>query len=344
MLLRTLAALLALAIGGIATSTVASAKDRGRSQGPALDANWVLLETRAVDLKKEKERFTIGAGKGRFTSVMLIGVDRRIDINRVTIATDGEPYIDAEHLRLERGQRSHPIRFSHDGGVVENVDLSYSLHLGAAGPAKVELWGLRASPEVPNARSAPPSWVWIGTRSVDLKKEEDRIDVGVGKGRFKSLMLVGVDRLIDIDRVTVVTDGAAPRIEKRRLKLQKGQRSRPIQLGKDGQSVRHIDLSYRLHLGAAGPANVELWGVRVATAAPAIASPEPSARRPTAAAAAPAAPGGRKRTAPGPCSLACMRLARRRMRTSSSLVGNTAGSPGSSCVRSVGPSSSRNCA
>jgi hypothetical protein len=81
--------------------------------------------------------------------------------------------------------------------------------------------------------------------------------------------------------------------------LQKGQRSRPIQLGKDGQSVRHIDLSYRLHLGAAGPANVELWGVRVATAAPAIASPEPSARRPTAAAAAPAAPGGEETDGPG---------------------------------------------
>lgn len=297
MLLRTLAALVALAIGGIATSSGASAKDRGRSQGPALDANWVLLETRAVDLKKEKERFTVGAGKGRFKSVLLVGVDRRIDINRVTIATDGEPYIDAEHLRLERGQRSHPIRFSHDGGVVENVDLSYSLHLGAAGPAKVELWGLRASPEVPNARSASPSWVWIGTRSVDLKKEEDRIEVGAGKGRFKSLMLVGVDRLIDIDRVTVVTDDAAPRLEKRRLKLQKGQRSRPIQLRRDGQSVRHVDLSYRVHLGAAGPANVELWGVRVDAVAPAISSPEPTSRRPAAVAAAPAAataaaPGG----------------------------------------------------
>jgi len=293
MLLRTLAALLVLALGGIATSTIASAKDRGRSQGRALDANWVLLETRAVDLKKDKERFTVGAGKGRFKSVMLIGVDRRIDIHRISIATDGEPYIDAEHLRLERGERSHPIKFSHEGGVVEHVDLSYGLHLGAAGPAKVELWGLRASPEVPNVREASSSWVWIGTRSVDLKKEEDRIDVGVGRGRFKALMLVGVDRLIDIDRVTVVTDGAAPRIEKRRLKLQKGQRSRPIQLGRDGQSVNHVDLSYRLHLGAAGPANVELWGVRVAPAAPAVASPEPTSRRPAAAgptAAAAAAP------------------------------------------------------
>ena len=52
MLLRTLAALLALAIGVIATSTVASAKVRGRGQDRALDANWVLLETRAVDLNR----------------------------------------------------------------------------------------------------------------------------------------------------------------------------------------------------------------------------------------------------------------------------------------------------
>ena len=80
MLLRTLAALVALAIGGIATSSGASAKGSGRSQGPALDANWVLLEARAVDLKKEKERFTVGASKGRFKSVLLVGVDRRIDI------------------------------------------------------------------------------------------------------------------------------------------------------------------------------------------------------------------------------------------------------------------------
>jgi hypothetical protein len=289
MLLRTLAALLALAISVIAASTVASAKVRGRGNDRALDANWVLLETRAVDLKKERERFTVGAAKGRFKSVMLVGVDRRIDINRVTIATDGEPYIDAEHLRLERGQRSQPIRFSHEGGVVEHVDLSYGLHLGAAGPAKVELWGLRASPEVPNAQAASPNWVWIGTRSVDLKKETDRIEVGTGKGNFKSLMLVGVDRLIDIDRVTVVTDAAAPRIEKRRLKLQKGQRSRPIQLGRDGQPVRHVELSYRLHLGAAGPANVELWGMRAAPVDSAISGAEPSSRRPTAVAAAPTA-------------------------------------------------------
>ena len=282
MLLKTLAALFALAIGGVATAAVAISKERSRNQAHVLDANWVLLGTRSVDLKKDGDRFDVGASKGRFKSLMIVGVDRRIDIHRVTITTDGEPYVETQRLKLEQGQRSHPIRFNHDGGVVQRVDVAYRSHLGAGGPAKLELWGLRASPEVPSARSASPHWVWIGTRSVDLEKEEDRIDVGASKGRFKSLMIVGVDRVIDIRRVTVVTDGA-PHIEKTRLKLQHGQRSRPITISREGLIVRRVDLSYRLHLGAAGPANVELWGMR-ASPTPAVAvSPPPSSSPPSAA-------------------------------------------------------------
>jgi hypothetical protein len=295
MLFRTLAALLVLAIGGLATSAGSQAKERGRSQSRPQDANWVLIATRSVDLKKEEDRIDVGVSKGRFKSLMLVGVDRRIDITRVSVRTDAEPYIAAKRLRLERGQRSDPITFSHDGGVVEQVGLSYRLHLGAAGPAKVELWGLRATPEVQSVR-AGPRWVWIGTRSVDLKKEEDRIEVGAARGRFKSLMLVGLDRAIDIQRLTVVTDGT-PHTEKRRLKLQQGRRSRPITFSREGQAVRHVDLAYRLHLGAAGPANVELWGLPASQPAVAVAetpsgSPEPTATAPAAAslAAPPDAP------------------------------------------------------
>ena len=305
MLLKTLAALFALAIGGVATAAVAISKERSRNQAHVLDANWVLLGTRSVDLKKDGDRFDVGASKGRFKSLMIVGVDRRIDIHRVTITTDGEPYVETQRLKLEQGQRSHPIRFNHDGGVVQRVDVAYRSHLGAGGPAKLELWGLRASPEVPSARSASPHWVWIGTRSVDLEKEEDHIDVGASKGRFKSLMIVGVDRVIDIRRVTVVTDGA-PHVEKTRLKLQHGQRSRPITISREGLIVRRVDLSYRLHLGAAGPANVELWGMR-ASPTPAVAVPPPpssgppsAATTPTAATAVAAGGGGDGRCRRGP--------------------------------------------
>ena len=80
MLLKTLAALLALMLAGVAASAVAEGKERGRGHVAALDANWELLDTRAVDLKKEQERFKVGASKGRFKSVMLVGLDRRIDV------------------------------------------------------------------------------------------------------------------------------------------------------------------------------------------------------------------------------------------------------------------------
>src|SRR5262249_61072566 len=124
---------------------VANGKDRGRHHTREPDANWVLLATRSIDLKKEDGRVESGANKGRFTSRMVVAVDRRIDIYRVTIATDGDPYIDAERLKLEHGRRSQPIKFSHEGRVIEQVDLSYRLDLGAGGPAQVECWGLRAS-------------------------------------------------------------------------------------------------------------------------------------------------------------------------------------------------------
>src|SRR5262245_32512399 len=66
MLFRTLTALLVLAIGGLAISAGSQAKERGRNQSREPDANWVLIATRTVDLKKEEDRIDVGAGKGRF--------------------------------------------------------------------------------------------------------------------------------------------------------------------------------------------------------------------------------------------------------------------------------------
>ena len=163
-------------------------------------------------------------------------------------------------------------------------------------------------------------------------------------------MLVGVDRLIDIDRVTVVTDGAAPRLEKRRLKLQKGQRSRPIHLQSRWTVVRHVDLSYRLHLGAAGPANVELWGLRVRWESPRIAAPNPRrGGRPGERSTAgdrerPPRRGGRETDGDGAVLFGVQEVGTAADRTSSNSVGNTASLQGFGCGRSAAPSEHRNAA
>ena len=145
-------------------------------------------------------------------------------------------------------------------------------------------------------------------------------------------MLVGVDRLIDIDRVTVVTDGAAPRLEKRRLKLQKGQRSRRSNWAMDSRCATSTSPTACIS-ARQDPPMLSCGACGLARRPPPLPAPNPrrggrqrAPQRPRPR--RPPRQGERKRTAPGPCSLACMRLARRRMRTSSNLVGDTASSPG----------------
>ncbi len=232
MLFRTLAALLALAIGGVATSVEANGRDRGRDHARERDGNWILIATRAVDLKKEQDRIDVGASKGRFKSLVVVGMDRLIDINRVTVTTDGEPYIEKRRLKLERGQRSRPIRLSRDGRAVQHVDLSYRLHLGAAGPAKVELWGLRASLEGPVARSKSPSRtttpataataapaedetdgagaVLFGVQEVGSEVDHDVFKLGREYGRFGRIRLRALGNAVQIKELRVIYTRGEP--------------------------------------------------------------------------------------------------------------------------------------
>lgn len=228
MLFRVLAALLALAVVGIAMTAEGSGRDRSRQR----DGNWVLIGTRSVDLRKEEDRIDVGASKGRFKSVVVVGTDRLIDINRVTVATDGEPRVEKRRLKLEHGQRSHPIRLGREGRVVRHVDLSYRLHLGAAGPAKVELWGLRASAEGPAARSEPPvgtrtqaaagaaaqvdeetdgpGAVLFGIQEVGSEADRDVLRLGREYGRFARLRVRALGNSVHIKEMRVIYAGGEP--------------------------------------------------------------------------------------------------------------------------------------
>ncbi len=231
MCFRTLIALLVFA-GGIATAVEANGRDRGRDRAHAGDGdgNWVLIEARDVDLKKEEDRFNIGASKGRFKSIVLVGMNRLIDIKRVTVTTDGEPYVEKRRLMLEQGDKSPVILFSREGSVVRHVDLSYRLHLGAAGPAKVELWALRAAAEQPVARFEPPrsttaaatstaqaddetdgaGAVLFGVQDVGTEVDHDVFRLGREYGRFGRVRLRALSNAVGIKEMRVIYSGGEP--------------------------------------------------------------------------------------------------------------------------------------
>jgi hypothetical protein len=287
MFFRTIIALLVLA-GGIATEAAANGRDRGRDRDRddyrARDrdssGNWVLIDSRDVDLKKEEDRFNVGASKGRFKSIVIVGMDRLIDINRVTVTTDGEPYVEKDRIQLEHGEKSRPIHFSREARVVRHVDLSYRLHIGAAGPAKVELWGLRAAAEGPVARfdpspRPPPSKggivapqaadeetdgagaVLFGVQDVGTDTDHDVFRLGREYGRFGRIRLRALSNAVQIKEMRVIYAGGEPDVLAINAEIAADERTPWLDL-KGDRFIREIHFVYSSQ--SRSKARLEVYG------------------------------------------------------------------------------------
>lgn len=230
-----LALVMFVAVDGWATQSMAQRDRDGERRGRG--QNWVLLGTHSVDLKKDEDRLNVGASKGRLRSIVVVATDRLIDISRVTIATDGEQHVHRERMRLADGDHSRPINFSREGQVVRHVELSYRHHIGAAGPAKVELWGLKSwYDDTPVARSEPPpkiatpapkavtaatqfeeemagsGAVLFGVHQVGSETEHEVFKLGREYGRFGRLRLRASGSAVGIKQLRVIYAGGEPDI------------------------------------------------------------------------------------------------------------------------------------
>lgn len=273
MLWRTLIALCLFVVAD-GVSTEASARS-GR------DDNWVLIGTRSVDLKKEEDRIDVGASKGRFKSIVLVGLDRLIDINRVTITTaDGNPHVEKERLKLQGGRNSYPINFSRQARVVRYVDLSYRLHLGAAGPAKVELWGLRGEDDdVPVARSEPPPTrtmaiaakpagqadeetdgsgaVLFGVQEVGTEIDHDVFRLGREYGRFGRIRVRARSNAVNLKEMRVVYSGGEPDVLALNAEIPADERTEWLDL-KGDRFIKEIHFVYSSQ--SRSKARLEVYG------------------------------------------------------------------------------------
>ena len=106
------------------------------------------------------------------------------------------------------------------------------------------------------------SWVLLGTRAVDLKLDTDTLDVTTAKGRFKGLRLIARHRGVVLSRVQVVYNDGTIHHEDRRIALNPGDRTRPIDLRRDERFVDRIKIFYRTEPGALLPATIEVWGLQ----------------------------------------------------------------------------------
>ena len=140
-------------------------------------------------------------------------------------------------------------------------------------------------PATAQAQGKGDQWVLIGTKVVNLKVDNDRIDVTTAKGRFKAIRLVAKRSGVTISRVSVTYSNCAVHNEVRKINLLAGERTRPIDLRGDERFVDHIDLVYQTAPGTIIPASVEVYGLQSAEGAAAArpaAAPCPPAGAPAA--------------------------------------------------------------
>jgi hypothetical protein len=103
------------------------------------------------------------------------------------------------------------------------------------------------------------NWVLIGTQSIDLSADRDTIDVSKAAGKFRAIRLNSRSGDIVMSRVQVLYANGAVHNEERRIELNEGERTRPINSGKEDRFVDQVNLSFA---PSKGKTKLDIYGLQ----------------------------------------------------------------------------------
>ena len=144
------------------------------------------------------------------------------------------------------------------------------------------------------AQKSDGDWVKIGTHKVDTSKDRDTIDLTKSSGKFRALRINSKDGDITLSRVQVLYANGAVHNEDRKIVLNEGERTRPINAGGEDRFVDQLNLS--VVPAKSGNTVLEVYGLQTGegakakrtaaaapTAAPTAVAVQPTKPTPTAA-------------------------------------------------------------
>ncbi|MEQ1698151.1 MAG: DUF2541 domain-containing protein [Hyphomicrobiaceae bacterium] len=109
------------------------------------------------------------------------------------------------------------------------------------------------------AQKSDGDWVKIGTYKVDVSKDRDTIDLSKSSGKFRALRINSKDGDITLSRVQVLYANGAVHNEDRKIVLNDGERTRPINAGSEDRFVDQLNLSV---VPSKGNALLEVYGLQ----------------------------------------------------------------------------------
>jgi Protein of unknown function (DUF2541) len=110
------------------------------------------------------------------------------------------------------------------------------------------------------AQKSDGNWVKIGSYAVDVKKDRDTLDLSKSSGKFRALRINSKDGDIVLTRVQVLYGNGAVHNEDRKIVLNEGERTKPINPGSEDRFVDQINLS--ITSGKGDKAQIEVYGLQ----------------------------------------------------------------------------------
>jgi hypothetical protein len=267
-IMRRMTPLLMLVVGLAAASSTALAQPRPAN--PIWDSRgWVQLGERTVNGRYDHDRIEVGRYEGKFTKLTMVVDNSDLELLdfKVVFGDSTEFHPPLSHA-FRDGQRTRAIDLPPSEAVIRFVDLRYK-NVRGGGDARVQLWGLRTGGATPPPAPPPPvkrswdthGWALLGSRQVNGRVDQDRIEIGRYEGRFNRLTMAVEDSDLELLDFKVVFDDRTEFHPRLSYFFREGQRTRAIDLPPSERAIRFIDLRYRNTRGG-GPASVEIWGQR----------------------------------------------------------------------------------
>ena len=96
-----------------------------------------------------------------------------------------------------------------------------------------------------DSRAAPAGWTLLGSQTVDFGRDQDTIQVGENRGRFRRIMFRVTGGDIEMDKMVIVFGNGTKFEPGTRLHFEAPDRSRSINLPGDERIIRRISFIYR---------------------------------------------------------------------------------------------------
>ena len=224
---------------------------------------WTLLGSQTLSRRRDREVISVGPYKGRFDQLTMVVRDGDLELLDLNVVfRNGTSWSPRLRHFFREGSSTRVIDLPGSDRRIDRIELTYA-KIHGRGRARVEIHGRDSgryhSPRIVPVRWNNQGWTFLGTTTVEGRRDRDRLEISNDQ-RFSKLMFVVSGSDVEIFDALVTFNNGETFASTWRTRFTEGTRTAPVDLPGRLRGIRSIDFRYG-NLPGGGRANVEVWAL-----------------------------------------------------------------------------------